>query len=166
MQAIARLYERYAEILPEGSERARAAATARSVAAMTGFLDHDRMAAAVAPAIEVVDHSCRAPLASRSRAELANSSKRASASAPLVRSSKRASPGGVGRGVELGAGGVRYPDFDSSALHPLAGSHSTSIEAAAPMHDPADRAAAETELCERHAAMGADGARQSAEGDR
>ena len=35
--AIARLYERYAELLPDGPERTRAAATARSVAAMLGI---------------------------------------------------------------------------------------------------------------------------------
>src|SRR5262249_18655338 len=54
--AVARLYERYAELLPDGPERARAAATAHSVAAMVGPVDPDRLASACAPAVEVVDH--------------------------------------------------------------------------------------------------------------
>src|SRR5205823_6141632 len=53
--AVALLYERYAELLPDGPARARAAATARSVAGIAAF-ELDRWAAAVAPAIEVVDH--------------------------------------------------------------------------------------------------------------
>src|SRR5438093_5990715 len=54
--AVARLYERYAELLPDGPARARAAATARSVAAMEGPIDLDRYAALVAPTSENVDH--------------------------------------------------------------------------------------------------------------
>jgi class 3 adenylate cyclase/ketosteroid isomerase-like protein len=54
--AVARLYERYAETLPEGPARARAAATARSVAAALGPADPDRWAKALAPAIEFTDH--------------------------------------------------------------------------------------------------------------
>jgi ketosteroid isomerase-like protein len=55
--AIVRLYERYAELLPEGPERARAAGTARSVAAMHGGpFDADRYANALAPDVEIVDH--------------------------------------------------------------------------------------------------------------
>ncbi|MFI5053854.1 MAG: DUF4440 domain-containing protein, partial [Acidimicrobiia bacterium] len=57
--AIVRLYERYAELLPAGPELERAAATARSVAAMMGpyDLDHvDGYARAFAPGIESVDH--------------------------------------------------------------------------------------------------------------
>src|SRR5262245_37093114 len=54
--AIVRLYERYAELLPEGPARARAAATARSVAMRVGAVDLDRFAEAFAPDIEVVDH--------------------------------------------------------------------------------------------------------------
>ena len=54
--AVARLYERYAELLPDGPERARAAATARSVAALLGPFDLDRYATALAPDIEFVDH--------------------------------------------------------------------------------------------------------------
>ena len=50
------MYERYADLLPDGPARARAAATARSVAAMLGPFDPDRYATAFAPAIEVVDH--------------------------------------------------------------------------------------------------------------
>jgi class 3 adenylate cyclase/tetratricopeptide (TPR) repeat protein len=52
--AIARLYERYAELLPAGPERERAAATARSVATLLGPLE--RWATALAPALEYVDH--------------------------------------------------------------------------------------------------------------
>src|SRR5262249_53203172 len=43
--AVVRLYERYAELLPEGPQRARAATTARSVAAGFGPPDLDRYAA-------------------------------------------------------------------------------------------------------------------------
>src|SRR5439155_526612 len=39
---VARLYERYADLLPDGPARTRAAATARSVAAMLGAFDPDR----------------------------------------------------------------------------------------------------------------------------
>jgi hypothetical protein len=55
--AVARLYERYAELLPEGPERARAVATARSVAALplTGPFDVDRYATALSPAIAAED---------------------------------------------------------------------------------------------------------------
>ena len=53
--AVARLYERYAELLPDGPERERAAATARSVAAMIGPPDLDRWATAIAPDVEFVD---------------------------------------------------------------------------------------------------------------
>src|SRR5262249_54985332 len=53
--AIVRLYERYAELLPEGPARARAAATARSVA-LTLRRDFDSYADTFAPAIAVVDH--------------------------------------------------------------------------------------------------------------
>jgi ketosteroid isomerase-like protein len=54
--AIARLYERYAELLPDGPERERAAATARSVAAVQGPVDLDRIAKALAPSVESADH--------------------------------------------------------------------------------------------------------------
>src|SRR5206468_9662234 len=53
--AVVRLYERYAELLPDGPARTRAAATARSFSGIAAF-ELDRWAAAVAPAIEVVDH--------------------------------------------------------------------------------------------------------------
>jgi len=53
--AVVRLYERYAELLPDGPERTRAAATARSFSGIAAF-EVGRWAAAVAPAIEVVDH--------------------------------------------------------------------------------------------------------------
>jgi ketosteroid isomerase-like protein len=53
--AIVRLYERHAELLPEGPVRTRAAATARSVSAYWGPLDLERFAAAWAPDVEFVD---------------------------------------------------------------------------------------------------------------
>jgi hypothetical protein len=54
--AVVRLYERYAELLPDGPERARATATARSVATVLGPPDLDRLGEALAPAVEFVDH--------------------------------------------------------------------------------------------------------------
>src|SRR5262249_27037087 len=53
--AVVRLYERYAEILPEDPARAGAAATARSVSLMQGPWDLDRTRL-FAAAVEVVDH--------------------------------------------------------------------------------------------------------------
>jgi class 3 adenylate cyclase len=53
--AITRLYERYAELLPDGVARVRAAATARSIAALMAPPDVDRYASAIAPAIEIDD---------------------------------------------------------------------------------------------------------------
>src|SRR5262249_30356714 len=47
--AVGGLYERYAELLPAGPARDRAAATARSVATLLGSLDLDRWATAIAP---------------------------------------------------------------------------------------------------------------------
>jgi len=54
--AVARFYQRYAERLPPGQERDRAAAAGHSVAAMGGVSDLDRFATAFAPSIEAVDH--------------------------------------------------------------------------------------------------------------
>src|SRR5262249_20631908 len=55
--AVVRLYERYAELLPEAPERNRMAAAARSIAAnVVGRLDLDRMASEMAPAVDHVDH--------------------------------------------------------------------------------------------------------------
>ncbi len=55
--AIARLYTRYAELLPDGSARDRAAATARSVARWLHPLDHaERFRGVLAPDVEFVDH--------------------------------------------------------------------------------------------------------------
>src|SRR5262249_54014465 len=53
--AVARLYERYDELLPDGPARTRAAATARSVAALPGPIDLDRTIRAFSPAIDLVD---------------------------------------------------------------------------------------------------------------
>ena len=54
--AVARLYERHAELLPDGAERTRATATARSAACLLGPPDLARYGAAFAPAIEFADH--------------------------------------------------------------------------------------------------------------
>jgi hypothetical protein len=54
--AIVRLYERYATGLPDGAARARAAATARVVAARIGPFDFDRHVAGLGPSFVVVDH--------------------------------------------------------------------------------------------------------------
>ena len=54
--AIARLYERYAELLPEGPERARAAGIARSIRAYDGPVDPDHLATVLASSYRVVDH--------------------------------------------------------------------------------------------------------------
>src|SRR5262249_52442226 len=54
--AIARLYERFAELLADGPGRERAAATARSVAAFFGPTDFDRYATAIGPDVVLVHH--------------------------------------------------------------------------------------------------------------
>ncbi|HVN86363.1 MAG TPA: adenylate/guanylate cyclase domain-containing protein, partial [Candidatus Binatia bacterium] len=54
--AITRLYDRYAELLPEGTERERAAETARSIAAWNGPIDPERLATAMASSVENADH--------------------------------------------------------------------------------------------------------------
>src|SRR5262249_28224927 len=54
--AVVRLYERYAELLPDGPVRTRAATTARSVAALLGPVELDRLVKAFAPAMVAIDH--------------------------------------------------------------------------------------------------------------
>ena len=56
--AIARLYQRHAELLPEGPERERAVATARSVRALVGpkFMTVETASTVLARDIEGVDH--------------------------------------------------------------------------------------------------------------
>jgi tetratricopeptide (TPR) repeat protein/ketosteroid isomerase-like protein len=54
--AVARLYERHAELLPEGAERTRAAGIARRFAVMLASYDPDAFATAWAPTIEYADH--------------------------------------------------------------------------------------------------------------
>src|SRR5262249_55285039 len=54
--AVVRLYERYAEILPAGPARDRAAATARSVAAVVKALEPESARAVMGPGIEYVEH--------------------------------------------------------------------------------------------------------------
>jgi hypothetical protein len=53
--AIAYLYERYAEVLPAGPAQTRAAARARTEAAFSTPFDLERLASAIAPTVEVVD---------------------------------------------------------------------------------------------------------------
>ncbi len=55
--AVARLYGRHAELLPEGAERSHAAATARSMARLqSANADPELLAPALAPDIEGIDH--------------------------------------------------------------------------------------------------------------
>jgi SnoaL-like domain len=54
--AIRRMFERHADLLPQGPEHARAASTARSVAAVLGPFDLGRYAAGIAEGVEFVDH--------------------------------------------------------------------------------------------------------------
>jgi class 3 adenylate cyclase len=55
--AVSRLYERYAELQPEGPERARAMTTARSIATMlASAVDPDRYSTATASDAQLVDH--------------------------------------------------------------------------------------------------------------
>jgi hypothetical protein len=70
--AVGRLYERYAELLPEGQARDRAAATARAVATMTGALEARLWDPVVAPAIEFVDRRMLGTFSGRSAQELSN----------------------------------------------------------------------------------------------
>jgi hypothetical protein len=68
--AIVRLYEAYAELAPEGPERERAAAVARSVSAWwIGALDFERCAASIATDVEVVDHRVLGTFSSSGREE-------------------------------------------------------------------------------------------------
>jgi len=68
--AVARLYERYAELLPEGPARARVAAVARSLAAWNGPVDLDRLATAYAPSARHMDHRVFGTWSARDAAEL------------------------------------------------------------------------------------------------
>ncbi len=54
--ALAHLYERHAELLPDGPERARAAGIARSIRAYDGPADPDHLATALASSYRLVDH--------------------------------------------------------------------------------------------------------------
>src|SRR5262249_45304896 len=54
-EAVVRMYERYAEILPEGPERTHAASIARSMATNVGPLDLERYAECLAPDVDVFD---------------------------------------------------------------------------------------------------------------
>jgi len=54
--AVTLIYERDAKLLPEGPERSRVAAGARSLAVWSGSIDVDRYKTCVAPSFECVDH--------------------------------------------------------------------------------------------------------------
>ena len=66
--AVARLYERHAELLPEGPERQRAEATAHAAAAWHGPFDPERYASAYAADIEALDHRVLGTWAARGAA--------------------------------------------------------------------------------------------------
>jgi class 3 adenylate cyclase len=66
---VARLYERHAELLPEGPERERAMATARSISGMAGPIDLERWQALWAPTYRVADHRMLGTWASQNAAE-------------------------------------------------------------------------------------------------
>jgi class 3 adenylate cyclase/tetratricopeptide (TPR) repeat protein/ketosteroid isomerase-like protein len=68
--AIAGLYQRYAELLPEGAERSRAAAVAHAVAVWTASTDPEVLATAMAPSAPLVDHRVFATWSARDAAEL------------------------------------------------------------------------------------------------
>src|SRR5262249_380144 len=65
--AVARLYERYAELLPDGPARTLAAATARPVAPVLGPGSLDACGAALGPDVEVVGDRTRGLPSSRGR---------------------------------------------------------------------------------------------------
>ncbi len=67
---VARLYERYAELLPDGPARTRAGTTARSIATLLGPLDADRHATAIAPTFDFVDHGTLGLFGSTHRADV------------------------------------------------------------------------------------------------
>src|SRR5262249_32939770 len=67
--AVVRLYDRYAELRPEGPAHPRAAATARSVA-LHRPVDLARYAASLSPAVELVDHRTLGTWSARGAEEL------------------------------------------------------------------------------------------------
>jgi class 3 adenylate cyclase/ketosteroid isomerase-like protein/tetratricopeptide (TPR) repeat protein len=68
--AVVRLYELYAENLPEGSERTRAAGIAHALSVLEGPVDPDRLAEAYAPDIRLADHRVLGTWSSESRDDL------------------------------------------------------------------------------------------------
>jgi class 3 adenylate cyclase len=68
--AIARLYERHAELLPDGPERVRAAATARAVAIYLRAFEIEALSDCIAPDVEFVDHRTAGLPSVRGREEL------------------------------------------------------------------------------------------------
>jgi hypothetical protein len=68
--ALVRLYERYAELLPEGQERTRAAGIARSLAAYDGRADLERFKAVFVPTHDGIDHRVFGPWAAGDAAEI------------------------------------------------------------------------------------------------
>src|SRR5262249_1991121 len=69
-EAIVRLYERYAELLPDGPARTRAAGIARSVGPTLRPFGVDSYAETLDPAIEVVDHRIRGTWSARGAEEV------------------------------------------------------------------------------------------------
>ena len=67
--AVARLYARYAELLPDGPARHRAATAARSLAAFAQQADPDRIATALAPSFDCIDHRSLHPWDARNAEE-------------------------------------------------------------------------------------------------
>src|SRR5437868_4721058 len=67
--AVARLYERYAESLPEGSARSRASGVARTLATFDGPLDADRITHRCTSSVECVDHRTLGTWSSRGKEE-------------------------------------------------------------------------------------------------
>src|SRR6266436_1841704 len=67
--ALARLYERYAESLPEGSARSRASGVARTLATFDGPLDADRITRRCTSSVECVDHRTLGTWSSRGKDE-------------------------------------------------------------------------------------------------
>ncbi len=67
--AIGRLYERYAESLPDGPSRTRASGTARALAAFDGVSAADRIASGLAPSFVCVDHRTLSTWSAQGREE-------------------------------------------------------------------------------------------------
>jgi ketosteroid isomerase-like protein len=67
--AVVRLYERYAERLPDGPARTLGSSVARSLATYDGALDADRIASGLAPSFVCVDHRTLSTWSAQGREE-------------------------------------------------------------------------------------------------